>query len=506
MANEAYNQTQPSTQRQPKMKKSSKINRKSNRGGRRNSNSTRYQSLEDRRLRAGMYLDQAQADLFVWGGAGDDIAIVETIGSQIRVKIDNVDQQTFDSAAIDEIFFIGLEGDDTFVNGTSIKSSAWGNEGNDTFLGGSNDDLLVGGAGDDNLFGDGGDDIIIGLGGNDGILGGDGDDQLFGSEGENTIFGEAGDDWVYGGEGNDILGGNEGADWIIGLGGDDRIETGSGGVAGSIDPLQMDLVFAGEGNDTVYGGLGLNVIFGQEGNDEIYGGDGENRISGNSGDDTIHGGAIADILAGDAGDDTIVGKGGNDWIFPAAGNDVVDGGTGEDIVKYQGVNARYSMDESGHFIVHDNGNVDGTDLINDIEYLQHADGWFVPRDNTSGGGNNGGGNGGGGQSEDREKLYFVFNQAGDSDRTTNSRKLYSMVIPETGKYRLLMSRGPGLTNPVVEIRDTNQTLLYRGSATDSLGRINFTFDATGGTTYYLNVISAPNTDGSFVLDIKRSFI
>ena len=73
------------------------------------------------------------------------------------------------------------------------------------------------------------------------------------------------------------------------------------------------------GNDTIYGGPGLDTLYGQAGNDTLYGGDG------------------GDILIGGAGDDTYYGEGGNDKFRQDTGpdgNDFFDGGIGIDTVDY----------------------------------------------------------------------------------------------------------------------------------------------------------------------------
>jgi len=84
-----------------------------------------------------------------------------------------------------------------------------------SLFGDDGDDTIVGGHGNDNIDGLDGDDIIYGLEGNDRLLGGPGNDRIFAGAGNDTVFGESGFDTLFGGaelhggDGNDVLiGGN----------------------------------------------------------------------------------------------------------------------------------------------------------------------------------------------------------------------------------------------------------------------------------------------------------
>ena len=74
-----------------------------------------------------------------------------------------------------------------------------------TFNGTNGNDTIVGGA--DN-------DVINGLGGNDSLLGGDGSDTVSGGAGNDFLSGNGGTDWVEGGAGNDEVRGGPGQDSI----------------------------------------------------------------------------------------------------------------------------------------------------------------------------------------------------------------------------------------------------------------------------------------------------
>jgi Ca2+-binding RTX toxin-like protein len=81
--------------------------------------------------------------------------------------------------------------------------------------------------------------------------------------------------------------------------------------------FQSATVFAGDGDDTVRGGSGLNQAFGEGGADLMQGGAGPDSVDGGPGNDT---------LLGDAGRDTLQGGNGEDRLNGGPGDDVLDGG------------------------------------------------------------------------------------------------------------------------------------------------------------------------------------
>ena len=88
-----------------------------------------------------------------------------------------------------------------------------------------------------------------------------------------------------------------------------------------------DIVLAGEGDDTIYGGGDSDWLVGGEGDDAIYGGAGDDTIDGGEGDDTIYGGAGDDTITGGAGDDCQLngGSGADTFVFGT--------GDGKDTIK-----------------------------------------------------------------------------------------------------------------------------------------------------------------------------
>ena len=179
-----------------------------------------------------------------------------------------------------------------------------------------NADVLHGDNTNNLLRGYAGDDVLLGGAGRDTLLGNDGDDQLIAgywlngsaipdSDGA-TVWAGAGDDVVYGSNDTDVIG------------------TGAGN----------DLVFAYDGNDQIYGSkqVGEDTLHGGAGDDVIYGGVGSDMLVGGSGHDTLGTGSGSDIAEGGAGNDILYGggDGGSDTLYGGVGNDTLYGGDGDD--------------------------------------------------------------------------------------------------------------------------------------------------------------------------------
>ena len=187
------------------------------------------------------------------------------------------------------------------------------------FLGEGN--LLVSGTdGDDSLTGTDANENIAGMDGNDFISAGGGNDVLYGGTGNDDLFG---------GAGNDIFLASEGSDRFFGEAGDDSIL-----VAGP--NVESQLVFGGDGNDTIGTSDNDDEIEGGAGNDFITSDDGFDVISAGEGNDTVISGGDSpdrqiliendnDIISGQGGDDLLFGEYGDDDISGGAGNDTLDG-------------------------------------------------------------------------------------------------------------------------------------------------------------------------------------
>ncbi|EMI19470.1 hemolysin-type calcium-binding region domain protein [Rhodopirellula maiorica SM1] len=97
-------------------------------------------------------------------------------------------------------------------------------------------------------------------GGNDTVIGSDLKELVFGGEGGDSIRGEGGDDMLSGGPGNDRIDGGEGADTIDGGEGSDTLIGGPG----------ADIIFDGPGDDTIDVGLGDDTVFATPGSDDVF--------------------------------------------------------------------------------------------------------------------------------------------------------------------------------------------------------------------------------------------
>ncbi|MHC5755194.1 MAG: beta strand repeat-containing protein [Nostoc sp.] len=111
---------------------------------------------------------------------------------------------------------------------------------------------------DDVINGQGGDDIIDGLSGNDVLRGGAGNDTLIGGTGNDTLDSGAGNNTLNGGAGDDFLNVN------------DPVNYNYNPSAG--DPKADNLLFGGDGNDTLfaYDTFGNHTLNGGNGNDTFY--------------------------------------------------------------------------------------------------------------------------------------------------------------------------------------------------------------------------------------------
>jgi len=104
-----------------------------------------------------------------------------------------------------------------------------------------------------------------------------------------------------------------GTDIIFGGNGDDTINAGAGN----------DLICGGNGGGTINAGLGDDTIDGGNGNDNLIGGDGNDLMFGGGGNDTMNGGIGDDTLDGGTGNDTMTGGAGADNFIGGSGTDTV---------------------------------------------------------------------------------------------------------------------------------------------------------------------------------------
>ncbi len=261
----------------------------------------------------------------------------------------DADAETFKGTGIRDEIYAGA-GDDT-VEGNGGNDVIEGQDGNDIVDGGDGDDTVSGQNGDDVVQGGAGNDRVSGDAGNDTLDGGAGDDVLSGGDGNDVLSDDAGTNTLDGGRGDDLFLGDGGANAMAGGAGTDRVDysashagvtftlndsaaAGSGGQAegdtfrdieDAVGSAFADGITGSGGVNVILAGDGDDTIDGQGGNDELSGGDGADVIIGGDGLDRIEGGAGDDVLTGGTGSDTFVfGGGGDDVVTDMEGIDRID--------------------------------------------------------------------------------------------------------------------------------------------------------------------------------------
>ena len=269
-------------------------------------------------------------------------------------------------------------GDDT-IYGSKNADKIYGEEGNDCILAKAGDDYLYGGLGNDSLQGEEGNDVLEGGAGNDYLQGGAGNDiYIFGrGDGIDTIN-------DYGNNENDnkdtilFKEGIKKEDLIIRrtwnneaeirikdtndkivlrdlfdkANGVEQLKFSDGSIykiadlreefattRGSASHENLyaydeevgNIVYAGDGDDTIYGSKNADKIYGEEGGDYILA---------RAGDDVIYGGVGNDTIYGEEGNDILEGGVGNDALYGGVGNDtyVFSKGDGKDTIYDQDSN------------------------------------------------------------------------------------------------------------------------------------------------------------------------
>jgi Ca2+-binding RTX toxin-like protein len=247
------------------------------------------------------------------------------------------------------IYFDGGEGDD-IVDGSNTDRSivAEGGTGQDTLIGGSDNDRLTGGNGNDAVSGGSGNDTLIGGTGIDGIEDVSGVDLLYGGIGNDTFMIDSVSDLVF-----EIPG--EGMDLAIASGSyylyaqvENLQLAGTAGIFGVGNNLAntitgnegANLLLGGAGNDSISGAAGNDALFGELGDDSLSGDAGIDYLTGGAGNDSLQGGNDADAVYGEDGSDTLVG--GADFY-----TDILVGGVGDDVLRGDSGLGDYDLMDGG---------------------------------------------------------------------------------------------------------------------------------------------------------------
>jgi RTX calcium-binding nonapeptide repeat (4 copies) len=212
-----------------------------------------------------------------------------------------------------EVLAVDAKAGDDLVDGSALTISVtiYGGDGDDTLIGGSNDDHIYGQDGNDDLIGNLGADYLDGGAGSDGLLGDMGtiERELVSGGGLATLLTtQNGKLEAYIDRPGTIR--RKVTLTNADQGGDDTLIGGTGD----------DYLHGGAGDDSLDGGDGLDALFGDDGNDSLSGGVGDDHLYGGAGDDVLDGGAGADIAYGGAGEDTLIADSSGDRLIDWFGN------------------------------------------------------------------------------------------------------------------------------------------------------------------------------------------
>lgn len=289
--------------------------------------------------------------------SGTTFKNIQSINLKTGSGNDNINISAITTGLKYDVFVDAGTGNNTIVGSLTARNTITSSGGNDRITGGNQTDRIYADSGNGNkiIDGLGGDDYIISAGGSDVINGGDGDDTIVGRGGGDIINGGNGNDdialvagdKVDGGAGKDNLryGGyfstkpisitytdaangrivdsfSSGSTFkniesmkLYGSAGDDYINVSA---ASGNNPVNTDspgfaarysdvVIFAGDGNDTIVGGLtATNTLLGGNGNDKLTGGNNVDYLTGGDGIDILIGGNGNDVLTGGNGNDTFV--------------------------------------------------------------------------------------------------------------------------------------------------------------------------------------------------------
>ena len=281
--------------------------------------------------------------IVVTGTADAQSFTLQADGLRVSVEISGPSPAVLDIGTMENFEISAGGGDDTVTLGPGPTGiwyfNAWGNEGNDTLIGGDGQDVLDGGTGDDVMIGhagardiyyvdsrkdvvieekNGGFDVVnssvsFSLGGlyvedlalrgpalnHDRATGNSLNNSLYGNDGNNVLKGGKGDDYLFGAGGDDVLDGGEGADYMAGgYGNDTYLVDNAADRIGEIvnDSGGTDLVLSSITFALYSSRFYENLTLTGEANIDGTGNQTHNVITGNAGTNTLTGGAARDTF------------------------------------------------------------------------------------------------------------------------------------------------------------------------------------------------------------------
>lgn len=271
-------------------------------------------------------------------------------------------------------------GDDV-INGSDLRTTFLGYDGNDTIYGNAGDDWMQGGRGVDRYFGGTGTNGVFfdndaqllhgasvnftraqgnilddGYGNtetatNVQMIGGSNfADRIVGSAANETLYGHGGNDTVLGGAGNDYIQGGDGVDKIDGGAGNDwlsftDVPAGQHGAVVNLGAAKGQPTILDDGFGNAETATGFENVTGTSYGDRLTGSNGNNVFAGNDGNDSLFGGKGNDVFYGGAGNDLLYGGDSFDIFFGGKGVDRFYGGAATDYLYFTDVDA------TGHGVV-----------------------------------------------------------------------------------------------------------------------------------------------------------
>jgi uncharacterized delta-60 repeat protein len=295
------------------------------------------------------------------------IDVVDGNGSAVRGD-NTANTLDFRNAQLRNLIYVdGADGNDLIytsdvpvVAGAAPFQGYFGDDHNDTLIGGGAADLLFGEAGADSLVGGAGDDTMGGGAGTDTLDGAVGSDTYAAIAAEAVLdvmadSGSAADTDTLKNVGGPYLGAPSTHLDLRGFApanGIDVVDGGGFAVRGDTTANVLDFrgaelrnltfVDGRAGNDTIYASHlpvtypSFQGYFGDDGNDTLTGGTAAAKLFGENGNDRLIGGDGADTLVGGAGTDTMTGGLGNDVFYadlvsgPAVNDDTNNNGIDDD--------------------------------------------------------------------------------------------------------------------------------------------------------------------------------